>query len=127
MPITGLPDLVDIFQYLPISDGAGGLKQGSKSYLCKNTPARLSKMDASSQIKEFGIAGKKAWRVLLPYLETLTNTGDFFLSLSVSAQKSVVEPTEIFRFLYSRPQRDDNGVYHHTTGFLEKDEQAEAR
>ncbi len=127
MPITGLPDKVDIFQYLPVSDGAGGLKQGSKSYVYKELSARLSKMDAASQLKEFGFAGKKAWKVVLPYSKDLINTGDFFLSLSVNASDSVVEQGEIFRVLASRHQRTDIGTFHHTSAVIEKDEQAEAR
>ena len=127
MPITGLVDKVDIFQYIPISDGAGGLKQGSKSYVYKEISARLSKMDAASQLKEFGFAGKKAWKVVLPYSRDLKNTGDFFLSLSPTAPASVVEQGEIFRVIASRHQRNDTGQFHHTSAVVEKDEQAEAR
>jgi len=125
MSIGGMTDKVDIFTYTLVSDGAGGLVQDTKDYLYQNIYARISIMDAKTQLEWFGFSGKKLWKVLLQYSRLLDNVGEYYITLNVASPTSVVNQGEIFRIIESRHQRNESNVFHHTSLAIEKDESAE--
>ena len=125
MSVPGLKDQIDIFTYNYVSDGAGGRKISEKQFIYKERHARISVMTSEKQLKWFGFAGKELWLVLLEYSPKLLNTGDFYIQLNQRCGPSIVECGAIYRSLKCRHQRDENGVFHHTSLAVERDESAE--
>ena len=121
----GMTDEVNIFKYLMEDDGAGGEVQGEPDYLYEQVRARISVLTAEKQLKWFGFAGKELWLVILQHSPNIPLTGDYYLELHYNSPTSVIELGQIYRILKSRHQRDETGIFHHTSLVIERDESAE--
>ena len=122
--LPGTIDIVRIFRYTLQGDGAGGYTQNAKEDVYATVDARITVMDADTALKEFGIGGKRGWKVLLDYCPLISQDGDNYLEL-VNNVPSVIKFGQIYRIVTARDQRDAEGVWHHSSLAIEKDEVAE--
>jgi len=67
-PIYGLAHRVDVIRFADADDGAGGIvPKGSEAVVYAGRKCRLTMLDPEEEIKDFGQAGGKHWRVLMEY------------------------------------------------------------
>jgi len=116
MSVGGLVDKIKISTLAEAEDAMGNLTAGGiEVALFDNHKARITVLNGEDQLKIFGFTGKKMWKVIAEHMSTLTQEGNYYLTLAAGASASVISASTQYKVCYLKHQRDNQNNFRHTS------------
>ncbi len=109
--LSGLVDVIEISSVGEADSGFGTIEESLTS-LISGLKARFTRLTSEEEQKFQGRDSQRMWKVI---------TVDTTVMEDITKVYKVTKGGEVFSVLYTRRQRDSQGVYHHVSMVVEKD------
>lgn len=114
------PDSISVYTRPLVSDDAGGESLGDVVSVYSALPARISVLQAKDELKEFGTASGRYWKVMASPAPLINYpTQQYFVQVLAQTSGLLITGRE-YQVVKARQQRTENSSPHHTTIFLQE-------